>query len=143
MTIQSKSIRVQVDKETYKFLREEQERLEDETGEKRALSSILLDFAKEAIFNLDEEEESEDEESDDEGEYLPDDLETQRERVIYIIEDQGLSLEEFARSLNMEPTYVETILKDEDYNDLPIGLLLKVLQVYGEEYGSGWIKSNE
>ena len=143
MTIESKSIRVQVDKETYKALKEEQERLEDETGEKRALSSILLDYAKEAIFNLDEEEESEDEESDDDDEYLPDDIETQRERVIYIIEDKGLSLEDFARSLNMEPSYIETILNDEEYDNLPIGLLLKVLQVYGEEYGNSWIKSNE
>ena len=143
MTIQSKSIRVQVDKGTYKALKEEQERIEDEIGEKRALSSILLDFAKDAIFNLDEDEENEDEEPDDEGEYLPDDLETQRERVIYIMEDQGISLEEFAKELNMEPTYVETILNDNEYDNLPLGLLLKVLQVYGEEYGKRWIKSNE
>jgi hypothetical protein len=43
----------------------------------------------------------------------------------------------------MEPGYVETILNDEDCCDLPVGLLLKVLQVYGEEYDKDWIKSNE
>jgi hypothetical protein len=145
----TKSICVEVDRDTYNALKEEQSRVEDETGEKKSLSSILLEFAQSAIFDEDEEENEDDENEevedndDNEGEDLPEDLESQRERVLYIIEDQGMSLDEFAKSLDMTPTYVETILDDEDYDDLPVSLLLKVLQVYGEEYGNDWIKSNE